>query len=302
MSWSGWTTTSPPSGRWPGRPPRRAGPAGRARLPVAGRRLRRGPGPPAPLHPRRPPRGGRDRRPGPRGHPPGQPARPGLVGRGPGRSPGPPHPALVGFYDLVVPAERVLERRLRPGFGQSILCVAQVSRADRPVPERERSAWGVRAGWGRTRQWLRSGGSTVKVVPSPSTLSADSPGPVSVTTIATRPPAASLAGDPDGAGVAVVLDVGGQVEQHLLEALAVGVDHQGRVVRGQGLDGGLALGGQRADRVDGVLDDLEHLHRLPLTATGSPLDAGDVEDLVDQLQQVPAAPQGLGRRSRSAPG
>jgi hypothetical protein len=31
---------------------------------------------------------------------------------------------------------------------------------------------------------------------------------------------------------------------------------------GWGLDGDLALGGQRADRVDGVLDDLEHLHRL----------------------------------------
>ena len=38
-----------------------------------------------------------------------------------------PTPTLVGLYDrLVVPAERALERRLQPGFGQSILCVARV--------------------------------------------------------------------------------------------------------------------------------------------------------------------------------
>ena len=81
--------------------------------------------------------------------------------------------------------------------------------------------------------------------------------------VATRPPAAAAASDPDGAGVAVVLDgVGGQVEQHLLEALAVGVDVEGGSSGGWGLDGHLALGGQRADQVDSVLDDLEHLHRL----------------------------------------
>jgi len=38
-----------------------------------------------------------------------------------------PTPTLVALYDrLVIPAERALERRLRPGFGQSILCVARV--------------------------------------------------------------------------------------------------------------------------------------------------------------------------------
>jgi glycosyltransferase involved in cell wall biosynthesis/SAM-dependent methyltransferase len=40
---------------------------------------------------------------------------------------GRPTPTLVGLYDrLVVPASRTLERRLRPRFGQSILCVARV--------------------------------------------------------------------------------------------------------------------------------------------------------------------------------
>jgi SAM-dependent methyltransferase len=38
-----------------------------------------------------------------------------------------PTPTLVGLYDrLVVPAERALERRFQPGFGQSVLCVARV--------------------------------------------------------------------------------------------------------------------------------------------------------------------------------
>jgi SAM-dependent methyltransferase len=38
-----------------------------------------------------------------------------------------PTPVLVRLYDrLVVPAERLLERRVQPRFGQSILCVARV--------------------------------------------------------------------------------------------------------------------------------------------------------------------------------
>jgi SAM-dependent methyltransferase len=40
-----------------------------------------------------------------------------------------PTPSLVNLYDkLVVPAERALERRVQPSFGQSILCVARVPR------------------------------------------------------------------------------------------------------------------------------------------------------------------------------
>jgi hypothetical protein len=55
---------------------------------------------------------------------------------------GRPTPALVRLYDrLVVPAERLLERRLQPRFGQSILCVAQVPEPERkPQTRRERSA------------------------------------------------------------------------------------------------------------------------------------------------------------------
>jgi len=43
---------------------------------------------------------------------------------------GRPTPMLVGLYDkLVVPAERAIERRVQPSFGQSVLCVARAPRA-----------------------------------------------------------------------------------------------------------------------------------------------------------------------------
>jgi hypothetical protein len=45
-----------------------------------------------------------------------------------------------------------------------------------------------------------------------------------------------------------------------------------------GLDGDLAFGGQRPDQVDGVLDDLEHVHRLGRQRQAAGLDAGDVSD------------------------
>ena len=54
---------------------------------------------------------------------------------------GRPTPALVRLYDrLVVPAERALERRMQPRFGQSILCVAQVPEGQKQSQSRERSA------------------------------------------------------------------------------------------------------------------------------------------------------------------
>jgi SAM-dependent methyltransferase len=52
-----------------------------------------------------------------------------------------PTPTLVRVYDrLVVPAERLLERRLHPRFGQSILCVARVPEPEGQPQRRERSA------------------------------------------------------------------------------------------------------------------------------------------------------------------
>jgi len=52
-----------------------------------------------------------------------------------------PTPSLVRLYDrVVVPAERALERRVRPRFGQSILCVAQVPERAKQPQSRERSA------------------------------------------------------------------------------------------------------------------------------------------------------------------
>jgi SAM-dependent methyltransferase len=52
-----------------------------------------------------------------------------------------PTPTLVRLYDrLVVPAERALERRVAPRFGQSILCVARVPKGQKRPQSRERSA------------------------------------------------------------------------------------------------------------------------------------------------------------------
>jgi SAM-dependent methyltransferase len=48
-----------------------------------------------------------------------------------------PTPALVSLYDrLVVPAERALERRLQPRFGQSLLCVARLPEGQPRTGER----------------------------------------------------------------------------------------------------------------------------------------------------------------------
>jgi hypothetical protein len=100
------------------------------------------------------------------------------------------------------------------------------------------------------------------------------------------------AGDADVAPMAAVLDgVGGQVQQHLLEPLVVGLDGPAAVARRRGLDGDPAFGGQRPDQVDGVLDDLEHVHRLGRERQAAGLDSGDVQDLVDQAEQVPPAAQ-----------
>ena len=42
---------------------------------------------------------------------------------------GAPNPKLVWLYDhIVVPISRTVERFIRPPFGQSVLCVAEVPR------------------------------------------------------------------------------------------------------------------------------------------------------------------------------
>src|SRR5207245_244733 len=48
-----------------------------------------------------------------------------------------PHASLVGAYDrVVVPIVRAMERRVRPPFGQSLLCVANLQPASTPAGER----------------------------------------------------------------------------------------------------------------------------------------------------------------------
>ena len=94
------------------------------------------------------------------------------------------------------------------------------------------------------------------------------------------------------AAVAVVLHgVGQQVEQDLLEPLAVGVDVAMAPVRVDQLDlAGLGLG---PDEVEALLDHQVQGDRLEGQGHGAGLDPGDVEHLVDELEQVAAALEDL---------
>jgi hypothetical protein len=90
----------------------------------------------------------------------------------------------------------------------------------------------------------------------------------------------------------VVLDgVGDEVEQHLLEALAVGADVEAGVAVPLQADG--ALGGERAGEVEHLGHDEIDGDRLEREGEPARLDAGDVQHLVDQAEQVAAAAEDL---------
>ena len=94
---------------------------------------------------------------------------------------------------------------------------------------------------------------------------------------------ADMTGNADAAAVAVVLDrVGGQVQQHLLEPLAVGLDGPGALRRGGRVDVRRTLRGQWPNEVDGVVQDLVDVHRLRRQRQVAALDAGEVQHLVDE--------------------
>ena len=100
--------------------------------------------------------------------------------------------------------------------------------------------------------------------------------------------------DDEAAGLVVVLDrIGDQVQQHLLQPLGVR-EHVAMVERAAGdLDVDAPLGGERTGQVHDAGDGLADLDGLLREREPPGLDARDVEDLVDQLQQVPAALEDL---------
>ena len=91
----------------------------------------------------------------------------------------------------------------------------------------------------------------------------------------------------------VVLDrVREEVQEHLLEPLPVGEDVQIIVHRLDRRPSTWAWAG-RADQLDGVPHRLGDRHRLQGQPGGAPLDAADVEHLVDQREQVVPGGQDL---------
>jgi len=96
-----------------------------------------------------------------------------------------------------------------------------------------------------------------------------------------------LARQVDRAALAVVLDgVGQEVQQHLLEPLAVAEDVGGARDVGTDQDD-LVLVGQGPDQADRLGGDVGQGDRLQGQRQPSRLDGGDVEHLVDEAEQVP---------------
>ena len=94
---------------------------------------------------------------------------------------------------------------------------------------------------------------------------------------------------PQAATLGVVFDpVGKQVEEHLVEPPAVGA-HQERPVAPAGFDDlDTVLPGQGLDELGGGGERLAGVHRFEVELHVAGLDAGDVEHLVDEVEQVPA--------------
>jgi len=93
---------------------------------------------------------------------------------------------------------------------------------------------------------------------------------------------------------AVVLDrVGEQVEDDLLEPLAVGPDVALAQSLGWHLQPDAPLVDQGTDQVEGLMQDLGDRHRLDRQRHPARLDAADVQHLVDEVEQVPAPAEDL---------
>ena len=116
--------------------------------------------------------------------------------------------------------------------------------------------------------------------------------PVSVTSNRTRALPVVLTEQPgaqrDLAGGGELHGVAGQVEEDLPDPGAVAAHQVGqpRVALGDELEA-LRVGGRR-DQVGGLLDDVDDLDVADLELQAGALHAGEVEDVVDQVEQHPA--------------
>src|SRR5690606_19844341 len=76
-----------------------------------------------------------------------------------------------------------------------------------------------------------------------------------------------------------------QVEQHLPELRAIRVQH-GEIGRNAGAEFQVPCAYHRLDRLHQLVDHFRQLHLLEVQRHLARLDLGQVEDVVDQLQQV----------------
>ncbi len=107
-------------------------------------------------------------------------------------------------------------------------------------------------------------------------------------------PRLTAPGDLHLAAQAVVLDgVGQQVEQHLLEPDGVGQHVIGFAATVLDIERDAALCGRRAHQRQALGDYRGQVHRGQVQLQRAGLDAGDVEHIVDQAQQVAATAQQL---------
>ena len=111
--------------------------------------------------------------------------------------------------------------------------------------------------------------------------------PVSATAIVIQSPFSWLGGDGDGAFLGELVGVARQVEQRLAKAGLVGVDRA--EVRPAIDDNPIAvLRRHRLDRLGHVLDQRRQRERFEMKLHAPRLDLGEVENVVDQREQVPA--------------
>ena len=92
----------------------------------------------------------------------------------------------------------------------------------------------------------------------------------------------------DAAAVAGELHgVGEEIEEHLLQRAAVGLQHQ--MLRPVAIERDVALGGGLAHHLHAVGDDVGEIHIADIERHAAGLDLRHVEDVVDHLQQIGAA-------------
>src|SRR5207249_8253256 len=100
--------------------------------------------------------------------------------------------------------------------------------------------------------------------------------------------------DNDATRLTIVLHgVGQKIKQDLFEALAVGPDTGRRFEQSGSFDSNIAFRSHRSNQLDRFVNGVFNQNRLERELETAGLDSRNVEDLVDQVQKVPAGAQNM---------